>query len=486
MSQRKKIKKSAVNSRYYLLFVVLSAPLAFILAFMFSKVIKTSQSEPCSKAVALDLVENSSISLSSDFNKKAQICYQFTAKSGQKLIVDTENQIKLLAPSNNAIDSQGVLEGRLTENGRYSIILDTSKSKSNLQLNVRLESSAFAKIQPETKAVQSLLEGSQDNNLLLTFNANKTPPFQRDQRLQNIINKIVSLTESKGLPTNYLSISLVDLSPDQSRCCGYAYYSDQQPRYPASVVKLFWMVTLFAQEDAGVIPPGTVSEKVLVEMIKDSNNEAASQVLDVITKTESGSALPEEEIQQWKAKRYSVNYFFESAGYTNNNLTQKTFPIPFLQMTSPIGRDLQIRDKDLKENQDLKKPIRNYTTTYSVARLLYEIETDQAVSPDSSDRMDNLLQRNLDPNYWKPKPYDSIEGFLGEGLPTNAKLSSKMGWTFNNRNDAAIITSPDGKARYILVVFGDNAAFYEDKQFFPELSRFVYEQMTNPDLKRLP
>jgi hypothetical protein len=53
----------------------------------------------------------------------------------------------------------------------------------------------------------------------------------------------------------------------------------------------------------------------------------------------------------------------------------------------------------------------------------------------------------------------------------------KMGWTFNNRNDAAIIVSPDNKAHYILVVFGDEKKFYQDKEFFPILSRQVYNQM---------
>ena len=52
-----------------------------------------------------------------------------------------------------------------------------------------------------------------------------------------------------------------------------------------------------------------------------------------------------------------------------------------------------------------------------------------------------------------------------------------MGWTFNNRNDAAIIVSPNNKADYILVVFGDEKKFYQDKEFFPILSRQVYNQM---------
>lgn len=52
-----------------------------------------------------------------------------------------------------------------------------------------------------------------------------------------------------------------------------------------------------------------------------------------------------------------------------------------------------------------------------------------------------------------------------------------MGWTFSGRNDDAIIISPDQKARYIFVILGDDPAFYEDKTFYPEVSKLVYEEM---------
>ena len=77
------------------------------------------------------------------------------------------------------------------------------------------------------------------------------------------------------------------------------------------------------------------------------------------------------------------------------------------------------------------------------------------------------------------KEFNAIEGFLGEGLLRNAYFASKMSWNFNTRNDAAIIGSPNGKHKYILVIFGDDPSFYKDKKLLPELSRMVYEQMTN-------
>ncbi len=52
-----------------------------------------------------------------------------------------------------------------------------------------------------------------------------------------------------------------------------------------------------------------------------------------------------------------------------------------------------------------------------------------------------------------------------------------MGWTFSNRNDSAIIASPDQQVRYVLVIFGDDPKYYEDKSFFPTISKIVYQKM---------
>ncbi|MFM7368694.1 MAG: serine hydrolase, partial [Sphaerospermopsis kisseleviana] len=80
---------------------------------------------------------------------------------------------------------------------------------------------------------------------------------------------------------------------------------------------------------------------------------------------------------------------------------------------------------------------------------------------------------------WKNKQFNAIEVFLGQGLPENVEFYSKMGWNSKTRNDAAIIISPDGKCKYILVVFGDDPSFFQDKTLFSEISRLVYEKMLN-------
>jgi len=112
-----------------------------------------------------------------------------------------------------------------------------------------------------------------------------------------------------------------------------------------------------------------------------------------------------------------------------------------------------------------------------IGKFPIEIEQEQAISPAYSQAIKQLIKRDLHPQAWKEKPFNPIQDFLGQSLPVKTQFYAKMGWTFNNRNDAAIIVSPDNKAHYILVVFGDEKKFYQDKEFFPILSRQVYNQM---------
>jgi hypothetical protein len=289
-------------------------------------------------------------------------------------------------------------------------------------------------------------------------------PRNHDQKLQNIVNYIVNYVTSKGASTKDLSISLVDLNSQT-----YAGYEDEVTRFPASVTKLFWMVYLYGTKPNLLQQPEI--QKALNKMIQDSDNESASLIIDKTTRTESGDELTTEEFQKWYKNRLSMNHFFKEDGYQNINISQKLYP--YSKVNGPAGRDLQIRKPDSHP-----LPIRNYTTTYNVARLLFEIETGESVSKQYSRNMKNLLQRSLKKEEWEKIEFNHIAGFFGEGLPEDAQLFSKMGWNFQTRNDAAIIVSPDGKAKYILVVFGNHPSFYKDKKMLPEISRQVYDYMT--------
>ncbi|MEG3849501.1 serine hydrolase [Microcoleus sp. herbarium19] len=304
-----------------------------------------------------------------------------------------------------------------------------------------------------------------------TFSYNiKTPPNPvYSQELQGIVDEAAKIATGKGMPAEKLSITLFDVS--NSKTHTFAGYQNQNLRFPASVAKLFWMAAFYS-----AIEKGTITQKEsafkndLEQMIRISNNDAASRILDKITDTKSGGRLAGEELQTWLKKRTQINTFFQSAGYNDLRISTKNYPIYYLRQEGPIGRDLQLRG-------DASQPIRNQVTTDQAARLIYEIYTRQAVSSIASRKMAYLLTRDLDPKAWKNDPSNSIQGFLGESLPTNIYFGSKVGYTSKSRSEAAFVRTLDDRAIYILVVFADDPAYAKDETVFPAISRYVFDRL---------
>nr|WP_243147013.1 serine hydrolase [Scytonema sp. UIC 10036] len=212
-------------------------------------------------------------------------------------------------------------------------------------------------------------------------------------------------------------------------------------------------------------------------MIQESDNEAASFIVDKISDTEFEHKLDDEEFETWRKKREQVTHFFEQAGYEGINLTHKTYPIASLKLLGPQGSELRIR----KNPDDPKDPFRNEITTFHSARLMYETcYLQQAISPEISKKMCGWLKRDLNPEVWKNQQqgFNPIVGFLGQSLAdTGVNFYSKAGWTTGTRQEAALIATADGKTVYILAIGADDSMYAKDWQIYPKMSRFVYEQM---------
>jgi Beta-lactamase enzyme family len=322
---------------------------------------------------------------------------------------------------------------------------------------------------PTTETAETLVAPQDDRTF--TYNI-KTPPNPiYSQELQAIVNETVNIASGKELPVDKLSISLIDVSNPQQHT--FAGYQNQSLRFPASVAKLFWMVGFYSALEKGMISQKeSAFTSDLEQMVRYSNNDAASRLLDKITDTKSGEQLAGTELETWLTKRRQINSFFQSAGYTNIMLSTKNYPIRYLKQEQPRGRDLQLRG-------DPSQPLRNQVTTDQAARLIYEIYTRQSVSSIASRKMAYLLTRDLDPKTWKDDPTNPIKGFLGEYLPTNIYFGSKVGYTSKSRSEAAFVRTLDDKSIYILVVFADDPAYAKDDGIFPEMSRYVFERLNS-------
>ena len=315
----------------------------------------------------------------------------------------------------------------------------------------------------------------------LRYNVQTSPPFystsseRQSPTLDHIIDGVIQHLQTAAYPIDAVSISLVDLT---GICCEYGQFQDRQPRYPASISKLFWLVALYGQYEAELLQPNSdihVDDEAL--MAHYSNNGASSRVLDAITQTQSGDPLSEKNLVSWVNARRSINDYFHLANYSDLNLAHKTFPIPDVGLDTRQGRDLQLLNDLPGKNHTVGD--RNYLSTFAVARLLYEIDTGQAISQKYSDRIKHHLKHSTDPVVWQSENPNAIAGFFGEYLPADTQLYTKLGFTFDDgRQEAAIIASPDNTTRFILVVFANDSVFSNgESKIFPEIARYVYDQM---------
>jgi len=307
-------------------------------------------------------------------------------------------------------------------------------------------------------------------DLGFAYNVRRRPILGFNPQLQEIVDEMVNIAEEKGLPTEALSISLIDVSNQNNHTFGG--FKQQVLRYPASVAKLFWMAAFYGAVEQGLIAQEKESNfhQDLRQMMQRSNNDSASKIIDAITDTKSGRKLEGKKLETWLKKRKSVNEFFQKANYQGLRVNTKNYPLYAPSQNGPVGRDRQLRDES-------DKLLRNLISSDQAARLMYEIYTRQAVSRKYSTRMAYLLTRDLKPEAWQNDPTNGVKGFLGESLPSNIYFGSKIGYTQNHRLDVAFVRTLDDKAIYILAVFGDDAAYAKDEEIFPELSRHVYDRM---------
>lgn len=281
------------------------------------------------------------------------------------------------------------------------------------------------------------------------------PAITASPRVQAIVDRAAQTAlekfAAKNLQTNELAITLVDLRDPQKPERG-SYRGDEQV-YPASVVKLFYLTAAHQWMEDGKLQDSEELRRAMRDMIVDSLNEATGYVVDRLTDTTSGPELPSAELEGWYAKRNAVNRWLVSLGHANINVNRK----PWCE--GPYGREMQ--------SVKLHKPNhRNWLTTDATARLLTEIATGNAVTPERSRQMMELLQRQP---FDKKAERQSLD-YTAPALPPGAKLWSKAGWTSETRHDAAYVELPTG-TKFVLVVFTLNHA--NEKEIIPAVARVV-------------
>ena len=228
--------------------------------------------------------------------------------------------------------------------------------------------------------------------------------------------------------------------------------------YPASLVKLFYLVAIAEWLEGGMVSDSPELQRAMRDMIRDSSNDATSLVVDTLTGTTSGPELSSGPFETWQHQRNLVNRYFQSLGWeelNGINVNQKTWG------DGPYGRERAFVG-ELLDN-------RNCLTTDAMARLLHSIIGGVAVSSQGSQQMMALLHRDLKVSPPDAGEENQVTGFLGEALPKNAHLWSKAGWTSQVRHDCAYIEIPN-QDPYLLVVFTEGKENAKNRQILPFLS----------------
>jgi hypothetical protein len=229
--------------------------------------------------------------------------------------------------------------------------------------------------------------------------------------------------------------------------------------YPASVSKLFFLLAAQHAFERGALTPTPELERALADMITISGNDATHLVVDALTGTTGGVELAEPEMARWLERRQAMNLCFRALGwaeFAGITIAHKTYA------EGPYGRERIARGPNGEHG--------NRLTTEAVARLVQEIVTGGAVTPERSRAMLELMER--DPRTHSDDPPDQVRGFFGEGLPEGARLWSKAGWTFETRHDAAYVELAEGPS-FILVAFTTGPEMARNTTFLPGLARRI-------------
>ncbi len=292
----------------------------------------------------------------------------------------------------------------------------------------------------------------------LTTVFSQTAPSPRS--LQSLVDEAAKTTlqkfADKKLGDKQLSITLIDLRDPKDPVT--ASFRGNERIYPASVVKLFYLVAAHRWLEDKKIEDTPELRRALKDMIVDSSNEATQYIVDVLTHTTGGYELSPQEMKEWQYKRDAMNRYFTSLGYTNINVNQKTF------CEDAYGRERVSRLPDGSN--------RNKLTTDATARLMMEIVTGKAVSPQRSMQMMELLKRDY--TGASNDADDQGHGFTGIALAgiEGVRIWSKAGWTSTTRHDVAYIELPNG-SRFVLATFTTDHA--NEREIIPTVARVVLD-----------
>ena len=286
--------------------------------------------------------------------------------------------------------------------------------------------------------------------------------YRQDPEMAIHLRGLLDRLAKEGRPNLQENIAITWIRFDRqnpSSSSGYGTgWNANKSFYPASVVKIVYALATKVWLQKDLIVDSEELQRALYEMISNSNNDATSYILDLLTGTTSGPSLNESNFQAWKIQRQLINNWLNDLSWpeiTNWNCSQKTWS------DGPFGRE---KDFYGKENEN-----RNSMTTDGSARVFESVMTLDMLPKLAGENLIKVFERSLDPFRRKQDLENQVDGFLGEGLPLTSKLWSKAGLMSKVRHDVAWWEAPN-KNPMLAVVFTTGNELVKDQFLLPAIS----------------
>jgi len=164
--------------------------------------------------------------------------------------------------------------------------------------------------------------------------------YRQDPEMASFLKGILDRFEKEGRPNLQKNISITWIrynnhSPSASNGYGTGWNSNKN-YYPASIVKIVYALATQIWMQKNLLLDSVELRRALYEMIANSNNDATSYILDLLTGTTSGPSLNEQNFEAWKIQRKLINNWLEDLQWPeikNWNCSQKTWN------EGPFGRE---------------------------------------------------------------------------------------------------------------------------------------------------
>ena len=285
--------------------------------------------------------------------------------------------------------------------------------------------------------------------------------YRQDPEMAYCLKGLLDRFEKEGRPNLQEKIAITCIRYDKqspSTSSGYGTgWNSNRNFYPASVVKIVYALATQVWLQQDLIVDSEELRRALHEMIANSNNDATSYILDLLTGTTSGPSLNKSNYQAWKIQRQLINNWLEELQWSeiqNWNCSQKTWN------EGPFGRE---KDFYGENNEN-----RNSMTTDGSARIFESLMTKEMLPKVASEKLIKNFLRSLDPVIRKQDLNNQVDGFLGEGLPYASKLWSKAGLMSEVRHDVAWWEAPN-KNPMLVAVFTIGEKLVKDRFLLPAI-----------------